>query len=294
MCALCLGRVLIVLDMQGYELDITSDVHRRNLLKDSKFYNLRHLTEILTPAKVYHNPFRGNAAEILLSINDFRPNNSRVGWIEGQPFGWMEYKRPHDIDKDAMDLVVQIDDDGIVVGGGKIMLINRQAVRAIKTLKECAEGRKTEVHHGALNGGQEEIAVRINIPPECYCLFDGEEHCPVVIGTPSPSAITAPAPENGDDSPAAKKRKLSEDQQRLSSSEFTALEKEVPKALVLKRGLWRVKVRGQPPPPIPEGDLAQPAAGQPLGAGRRVMILVGVKLEGWTKEREFSKEIAWL
>lgn len=283
-----------MVDMQGYELDVTSDVHRRNLIKDSKFYNLRHLTEILTPAKVFHNPFRGNAAEILLSINDFRPNNSKVGWIEGQNFGWMEYKRPHDIDEDSKDLVVQIDDDGIVVGGGKIMLINRQAVRAVKTLKECAEGRKTEVHLGALNGGHEEIAIRIDIPSECYCLVDGEEHCPVIMGAASPSTITAPAPENGEDNPAAKRRKLSEDQQRSSTaSEFTALEKEVPKALVLKRSIWRVKVRGQPPQPSPDSNHQQPP-NQPLGAGRRVMIFVGVKLEGWTKEKEFSKEIAWL
>jgi hypothetical protein len=208
----------------------------------------------------------------------------------------MEYKRPHDIDKDAKDLVVQIDDDGIVVGGGKIMLINRQAVRPVKTLKECAEGRKTEVHYGALNGGHEEIAVRIDIPQECYCLFDGEEQCPALMGAPSPSTITAPAPENGEDSPATKKRKLSENQQRSSAaaSEFTSLEKEVPKALVLKRSIWRVKVRGQPPPPSPEGDPTQAPTQQTLGAGRRIMILVAVKLEGWTKEKEFSKEIAWL
>jgi hypothetical protein len=283
-----------MVDMQGYELEIKSDVHRRNLLKDSKFYNLRHLTETLTPAKVYHNPFRGNAAEILLSIDDFRPNHSRVGWIEGHPFGWMEYKRPHDIDKDARDLVVQIDDDGIIVGGGKIMLINRQAVRAVKTLKECAEGRKTEVHHGALNGGQEEIAVRIDIPQECYCLFDGKEQSPVVMGAAATSTLPARTSENGQDSPAMKKRKLSQDQRGSSaSSELPSVDKEIPKALVLKRSLWRVKVRGQLAQSSPESELTRPLS-EPLATGRRVMILVGVKLEGWTKEKEFSKEIAWL
>lgn len=283
-----------MVDMQGYELEIKSDIHRRNLLKDSKFYNLRHLTETLTPAKLYHNPFRGNATEILLSINDFRPNNSRVGWIEGHPFGWMEYKRPYDIDKEAKDLVVQIDDDGIIVGGGKIMLINRQAVRAVKTLKECAEGRKTEVHHGALNGGQDEIAVRIDIPQECYCLFDGEEQCPVLMGATATSATPARPSENGEDSPAAKKRKLSEDQQRSSAApELPSVEKETPKSLVLKRSLWRVKVRGQLAQPSPESELTRPSRESPV-TSRRVMILVGVKLEGWTKEKEFSKEIAWL
>ena len=229
----------------------------------------------------------------MLFRSDFRPNNSRVGWIEGHPFGWMEYKRPHDIDKEAKDLVVQIDDDGIIVGGGKIMLINRQAVRAVKTLKECAEGRKTEVHHGALNGGQEEIAVRIDIPQECYCLFDGKEQCPVLTGGPATSATPARPSENEEDSPAAKRRKLSEDQKLSSAGAELRSEKETPKALVLKRSLWRVKVRGQPAQPSPESEITRPSS-ESLVTSRRVMILVGVKLEGWTNEKEFSKEIAWL
>src|SRR5271170_1874027 len=191
--------------MEGYELDIKSDIHRRNLIKDSRFYNLRHLTESLVPVKTYNNPFRGNSREILLSINDFRAINSSIGWVEGQQFGWMEYKRPHDIDLESRDLVVQIEDDGIVVGGGKIALINRQALKAVKLLKDTAEGRKSETHPGALNGGQEEMAIRIEIPYGCYCVFDGEEKDVSIFD--NPPAPTAP--ENGEELPS-KKRRLTE------------------------------------------------------------------------------------
>ena len=164
-----------MVDLQGYELDIQSEVQRRNLIKDSRFYNLRHLTELLIPAKIYHNPFRGNAEEILISITDFRATNSSIGWIANQSYGWMEYKRPHDIDKVPRDLAVQIEDDGIIVGGGRIMLLNRQALNSVIILKEAAEGRKTEAHPGVMIAGQKEVAVKIEIPDECHCIFDGVE-----------------------------------------------------------------------------------------------------------------------
>ena len=271
--------------MEGYEIDIQNDLHRRNLIKDSRFYNLRHLTESLIPAKTYYNPFRRNAAEILLSINDFRASNSRIGWVEGQPLGWMEYKRPHDIDKEPRDLVIQIDDDGIIVGGGQIVLINRQALKAVKTLKESAEGRKSETHPGALLGGRQEMAIRIEIPNECYCLFDGEERSAKMFDSTGPRRAPLPvtaAPENEEDL-ATKKRKLSDSVQEESGNQSL-------KAYTLKRSMWRVKVRGHPPL---EGGTSQ-SSNQNVGLGRRTLVLVGVKLEGWTGEKEFSKEISWL
>jgi hypothetical protein len=271
--------------MKGYEIDVQSDVHRRNLIKDSRFYNLRHLTESLTPSKTYHNPFRGNTAEILISIKDFRPSNSRIGWVEGQPFGWMEYKRPHDIDKESRDLVIQIDDDGIIVGGGKIVLINRQALKAVKAIKESAEGRKSETHPAALSVGRQEMAIRIEIPNECYCLFDGEERSAKMFdstGPPLPPPPVTAAPENAEDLPS-KKRKLSDSIQEESGNQS-------PKAYTLKRSMWRVKVKGHPPP---EGGTSQ-SSNQPVVGDRRALVFVGVKLEGWSGEKEFSKEISWL
>jgi hypothetical protein len=280
--------------MQGYELDIPNDIHRRNLIKDSRFYNLKHLTESLVPATLYHNPFRGNAEEILLSILDFRPAHARIGWVEGQPFGWMEYKRPHDIDKTSKDLLVQIDDDGLIVGGGKIMLINRERVDVVKCLKETAEGRKSETHAPHVLGGRQEFAIRIEIPNECYIVVDGEEciECPLSdVKRPAP---TTTVPENGEaiaeqgEGSALKKRKLSEvGEERPTTTETR------PRILTLKRSIWRVKVKGQPPPASPGGGPSQPPK-PPIAGGRRTLVLVAIKLEGWTKEKEFSKEMKWL
>lgn len=280
----------LILDMEGYEIDIKNDVHRRNLIKDARFYNLRHLSELLIPKQTYHNPFRGNADEILLSITDFRANNCRIVWPEARPFGWLEYQRPHDIDAEPRHLAVQIDDDGIIVGGGKILLVNRQALKAVIVLKETAEGRKSESHPGVLQGGREEIAVRIEIPSECYCVFDGEEKSSSIFDSNSAPPIV---PESGNgDEPAQKRRRTSESE----SAGMPGGENAKPSGLslnILKRSIWRVKVKGTPPPPSTNGQPVQPPA-PPAAGGRRIMILVAVKLEGWSREREFAKEISWL
>jgi hypothetical protein len=274
----------LIKDMEGYEIEIKSDVHRKNLIKDSRFYNLRHLTESLIPAQTYRNPFRGNSAEILLSINDFRAANSRIGWVEGQPFGWMEYKRPH-IDEEPRDLIIQINDDGIIVGGGKVLLINRQAVNAVKTLKEVAEGRKSETHPGALLGGKQEMAIKIDVPNECYCIYDGKQQSTNVLETATVEPSSGP--ENAEEL-SGKKRKLSD-----STAKGATLGGLVPKPRILKRSMWRVKVIGHPSPKSEDGKASQPPS-QTVAGGRLNMVLVAVKLEGWSCEREFAKEISWL
>ena len=294
---LTINLYMLMLDMEGYEIDVKNDVHRRNLIKDARFYNLRRLSELLIPTQTYHNPFRGNASEILLSINDFRPSNCRIVWPEGRPFGWLEYQRAHDIDPEPRDLVVQIDDDGIVVGGGKILLIARQAIKAIITLKETAESRKSEGHPNILLAGREEIAVRIEIPSECHCVFDGEEQSPTIFeSNPDPISTTSVSGNGDETSPAQKRRRISEADSAGVAIPTGGGENTKPPGLgvhLLKRSIWRVKVKGTPPPPSTTGKAGQPPA-QTVAGGRRTMVLVAVKLEGWTREKEFSKEISWL
>jgi hypothetical protein len=258
---------VLIVDLQGYELQIENEVERRNLIKDARFYNLRHLTETLLPAKTFHNPFRGSAAEILISLADFKPSNSQISWVSNTNYGWMEYKRPHEIDTAPRDLLVQMEDDGLIVGGGKIMLVHRQQVNAVRTLKDMAEGRKTEIHPSVLMGGKMEVAVKIEVPDECDCTFDGKPLLDL-------SFEVLPEEEAG---PTSKKRKLNEDS---TASDV----KEPPRLWHLKRSIWRVKVRN--------AGSNNPA--QTTATPRRVMILVAARLEGWSREREFSKELGWL
>ena len=247
--------------MEGYEIDIQNDIHRRNLQKDARFYNLRHLSESLVPSRIHVNPFRGNARELLLSVSDFRPSNCRIGWVDKASHGWMEYKRALDVDTDFMDLVVQIEDDGYVVGGGKILLINRAGLKGVKALKEAAEERSSQ------------------------SLFEGESR---------PPSVPTVTPENGEN-PPLKKRKLDEPEpqeeaESVSDKPVTLPSaRKTPKAYTLKRSMWRVKVREQSAPAPTTNTSQHQVAGR-----RRGMVLVAVKLEGWTREREYAKELVWL
>jgi len=280
----------INVDLQGYEIDIRDENHRRNLIKDSKFYNLRHLTEMLVPAKTYFNPWRGNLSEIMININDFRATYSSIGWVPNQMYGWMEYKRPHDIDKTPRDLIVQIDDDGIILGRGRIMLIHRQALNALITLKEAAEGRRTEAHPSVMISGQKEVAVKIEIPDECYCLFDGVERSVYDI---EHDIFDLAPPDTDTEGSSSKKRKLSEaTEERVTESlEIVQRSKLPARVWMIKRSVWRVKTKGQLPPAQPPMEVQ--GTNPPIGS-KRNMILVAVKLEGWSREKEFSKEIGWL
>ena len=279
--------------MEGYEIDIQNDIHRRNLQKDARFYNLRHLSESLVPSRIHVNPFRGNARELLLSVSDFRPSNCRIGWVDKASHGWMEYKRALDVDTDFMDLVVQIEDDGYVVGGGKILLINRAGLKGVKALKEAAEERKAETLPGPSGT---ELILRIEIPGECYCVIDGEERSSQSLfeGESRPPSVPTVTPENGEN-PPLKKRKLDEPEpqeeaESVSDKPVTLPSaRKTPKAYTLKRSMWRVKVREQSAPAPTTNTSQHQVAGR-----RRGMVLVAVKLEGWTREREYAKELVWL
>jgi hypothetical protein len=277
--------------MEGYEIDVKDDIHRHNLLKDARFYNLRHLSESLTPIHLTTNPYRGNARELLLSLSDFRASNCRIGWVANTAFGWMEYKRAHDVDKEYSDLVVQVDDDGSMVGGGKILLVNRSGLRGMKALKEAAEGRKTEAMSGPSGP---ELVLRIEVPGECHCVVDGVERSAEALFESEGVLVPSVAPENGE-TPSVKKRKLdgSEEtpQATASNTSATPSAPKLPKAFALKRSMWRVKVKGQSVP-APAG--VANAAPQQAAAGRRALILVAVKLEAWSREREYAKGLAWL
>jgi hypothetical protein len=106
---------------------------------------------------------------------------------------------------------------------------------------------------------------------------------------PPISSTPAAPPQNGGESPVAKKRKVGEAGDGVVTPATTAAPE--PKVVTLKRSIWRVKVKGQNLPPSTEGG---PQSTSALLAGRRAMVLLAVKIEGWTREKEFSKEIDWL
>jgi hypothetical protein len=149
----------------------------------------------------------------------------------------------------------------------------------VKTLKETAEGRKAEPHPSVLMGSQQELAIKIEIPNECHCVFDGKELFDLTFEN-----ISMGPAENGEEvSSPNKKRKLNEGE-LPSRTPSESNSKDAARLWILKRSIWRVKIRTH----------GGTNAAQAISSARRTMILVAVRLEGWSREREFSKEIGWL
>jgi len=190
------------------------------------------------------------------------------------------------------------------VGSGHILLINRQAIKQVKVLKDTAEGRKTDPHTVPVSGfaGQVEIALRIEIPKECFCIIDGDQQ-PVSVfeGFSNPMANS----ENRD--AGSKKRKFNEVEGRGSGENAMPVSVEGqqpdrapptiasgPRAWMLKRSMWRVKVKGQTLASNPAQTEANQTGGHAITIDKRTMVLVGIKLEGWSRESQFAKDIKWL
>lgn len=100
--------------LRGYTIDIKSEVHRENLLKDSQYYAFKQLTDKLSTAKQTVAFNEGPNSEILLQLNDVRLMNLLIpkstnlttenddNWQPSQ----LRYKRNDSIHR----LLVQVND----------------------------------------------------------------------------------------------------------------------------------------------------------------------------------------
>ncbi|KAF1364519.1 hypothetical protein EJ07DRAFT_172541 [Lizonia empirigonia] len=57
--------------LQGYDIEIRSEVHRSQLLKDARYFHLKGLEQRLIPCEISHN-LKRNRSEILIRLEDIR------------------------------------------------------------------------------------------------------------------------------------------------------------------------------------------------------------------------------
>lgn len=57
--------------LQGYDIEIRSEVHRSQLLKDARYFHLKGLEQRLIPCEISHN-LKRNTSEILIRLEDIR------------------------------------------------------------------------------------------------------------------------------------------------------------------------------------------------------------------------------
>lgn len=95
--------------LRGYPIEIRSEQHRAQLLRDCRYFNLKGLEQRLIPHALSFNQARGRS-EIVLRLGDILKSGISVA---GEPTpadplaGWVNYARPY-VDDRASELVLEI------------------------------------------------------------------------------------------------------------------------------------------------------------------------------------------
>ncbi|GMM30215.1 Mrx16 protein [Martiniozyma asiatica (nom. inval.)] len=105
--------------LHGNQIEITSDSHREDLLKDCTYYQFFALEQRLIPHKISKNPFTGRE-EITIKLEHLKKKgllNDSIGEMieHEQPFTVIKYSRPYVDDGIWRDLIVQINSSDVTL-----------------------------------------------------------------------------------------------------------------------------------------------------------------------------------
>lgn len=190
--------------LRGYPVQIRSEEHRQQLLRDCKYFHFKGLEQRLIPHEISYNPSRGKS-EILIRIEDIRPSGvsfvpdssePRTGGPTYTP-GWVNYSRPF-VDDQPRELIIEIIGESTRIdwrnSRAEFTGMTNQRVSALLQVvtnklglpvsHEYPMGLKmiNDRMNGASSGpaspGNTPLSddkVKIRIGPECYINLDGEE-----------------------------------------------------------------------------------------------------------------------
>jgi hypothetical protein len=121
--------------LQGYDVNVRDEAHRRELLRDARYFHLKGVEQKLLPYSISYNQFR-DKTEITMRLEDLRQSgvsvtsdpdspsttrdalsaskpatpHSTYGGTDGPgPAGWVSYQRPF-VDEEAYELIVETSD----------------------------------------------------------------------------------------------------------------------------------------------------------------------------------------
>lgn len=95
--------------LRGYPLEIRSEEHREQLLRDCRYYHLRGLEQRLIPHDISFHPSGNLRNEIIIRLEDLRPSGLETTLIRPQPDPtWnLTYARPF-TNETPHDLIIEI------------------------------------------------------------------------------------------------------------------------------------------------------------------------------------------
>jgi hypothetical protein len=179
--------------LKGYEIEIRSDEHRQNLLRDARYFNFRGLEQRLIRHRISFNS-RKEVEEIEIRLEDVRQSgisfvadkDAAEGEKRGNVRGEVYYARPY-VDNEPRAVIVEIGDkDGVEVlldVGGRIggVGFERQTAARMRRLAGIINekmGLAALASRGDKAGGDEAsttFGLRCEIGSEADVVIDGEK-----------------------------------------------------------------------------------------------------------------------
>ncbi|KAH3686446.1 hypothetical protein WICPIJ_002626 [Wickerhamomyces pijperi] len=103
----------LILLLQGSEVCLDSDCHRRNLIREAKYYRFFELVERLTKSKIIWNPI--NESEEILVPLEYLDLKSKLALTQTPSGFFWSFGRLYGDDLTSRVLIIQIDETGVVV-----------------------------------------------------------------------------------------------------------------------------------------------------------------------------------
>ncbi|PWY95262.1 K+ channel tetramerization domain-containing protein [Aspergillus sclerotioniger CBS 115572] len=245
--------------LRGYPLDIRSESHREELLRDCRYFHLRGLEQKLIPHHISFNPVR-KRDEIIIRLEDVRRSGIDVEDIPLPPgpmqadvvsAGFVTYTRPF-IDEKKYDLIIEIGDESTVLDmtSRRPTFLGATKTRITSLLQIIASKKPNQNRLAGMDGSQPPPEDRLwaSLSMDTDMTVDGErEYFPDILRDNTPGL------EHLSEEPQRKRKRVDEGS--------------IDRPWVVRNGQWRLCLQ-----PRAKGDGMD-------------FIMVAVKLDVFTRQR---------
>ncbi|KAL4977413.1 hypothetical protein BDW66DRAFT_40090 [Aspergillus desertorum] len=253
--------------LQGYPLHVESEAQRAELLRDCRYFHLRGLEQKLIPHHISFNPVR-RRSEIVIRLEDVRRSGIQVEIPspESSSDATVKYARPF-ADDSLHDLILEIGKESTVVDLATMRptFLNSTQARVSSLLQVILD--RTNSQDQRSNTAATAHSIRAQIDEETDLTVDGAQQI-------NNHQNHIPDPASAE--PAPKRRRV-----KVEGSEAASHDEEQDGgssgSWVVRNGQWRISIR------LGEG-----------GGDAVEFVLVGVKLDAYTRERVRNRKQAFL
>ncbi|KAL6236843.1 hypothetical protein BDW75DRAFT_103319 [Aspergillus navahoensis] len=262
--------------LQGYPLHIDSEVQRAELLRDCRYFHLRGLEQKLIPHHISFNPLRRHS-EIVIRLEDVRRSGIQVKTSSPESSSsitdmTVRYARPF-ADDSPHDLILEIGDESTIIDLATMRptFLNSTQAR-VSSLLQVIRDRKISQEQSSSAAATAAAAVtaysiRVQIDDETDLTIDGVQQV-------HNHQYHIPDPASAEPTP---KRRRVEVEGSEAESQYEEQDGSNSGSWVVRNGQWRISIRPR----------------RNAGGGVE-FVLVGVKLDVYTRERVRNRKQAFL